>query len=435
VRRAFDERALEPFGLSAAEHSAQLTGQPDESAFNKVEEYELRFQDIPLDKSPIDVLSCTTTMEVGIDIGALSGVALRNVPPHVANYQQRAGRAGRRGRSIASVITYAHGTSHDAHFFDHPEQIISGDVRPPVVYVENQQVLTRHIHAYLVQRFFHERVAAGPDQLRPLRLARLRRAVPLRGAPCSLLKLEAWLDENADGPAAELAGLGASIQLRLQSPIAEVEQYDSRRHRNTKSAFGTYSRSRSTRRRETARGPRARGAGASSGGAAARDAHRSRGVPPLCVPDRRRDVLGLEAARNGDAPGKRTFDYEPQRDLQLALTEYAPGRSLTIDKWRFESAALYSPYQPSPHTIIERQRPYTSCSDCSWATMDGAMAQATLCPVCGSEQLTRCRIHHPAGFAPDLNAKREVDRGQAISYAGMTDRARLEPQDPPSAWT
>jgi hypothetical protein len=159
VLRAFDPASFEPFGLSAAEHSAQLTGQPNDSAFNKVEEYELRFQDIPLDgKPPIDVLSCTTTMEVGIDIGALSGVALRNVPPHVANYQQRAGRAGRRGRSIASVITYAHGTSHDAHFFEHPEAIISGEVRAPIVYIENQQVLERHIHAYLVQRFFHEQV-------------------------------------------------------------------------------------------------------------------------------------------------------------------------------------------------------------------------------------------------------------------------------------
>jgi len=63
------------------------------------------------------------------------------------------------------------------------------------------------------------------------------------------------------------------------------------------------------------------------------------------------------------------------------------------------------------------------------------MAQLTLCPVCGSDQLTRTAFITPAGFAPDLNAKREVDRGQAISYAGMTDRARLEPQDPPSAWT
>ena len=132
----------------------------------------------------------------------------------------------------------------------------------------------------------------------------------------------------------------------------------------------------------------------------------------------------------GDAPGKRTFDYEPQRDLQLALTEYAPGRSLTIDKWRFESAALYSPYEPTPAHTIQRQRPYTSCSDCSWATMETAMAQVTLCPVCGSDQLTRAAFITPAGFAPDINAKREVDRGQAISYAGMTDRATARTAGP-----
>jgi hypothetical protein len=63
--------------------------------------------------------------------------------------------------------------------------------------------------------------------------------------------------------------------------------------------------------------------------------------------------------------------------------------------------------------------------------MDRRDGEATLCPVCGSDQLTRTAFITPAGFAPDLNAKREVDRGQAISYAGMTDRARLEPQDPP----
>jgi hypothetical protein len=136
----------------------------------------------------------------------------------------------------------------------------------------------------------------------------------------------------------------------------------------------------------------------------------------------------------GERTTKRSFDYEPQRDLQLALTEYAPGRSLTIDKWRFESAAIYSPYEPTPEHTIKRQRPYTSCADCSWATMTTMMAQTTLCPVCGSDQLTRMAFITPAGFASDLNAKREVDRGQAIVYAGMTDRARLEPQDPPDAW-
>jgi len=436
VQRAFDERALEPFGLSAAEHSAQLTGQPNESAFNKVEEYELRFQDVPLDNlPPIDVLSCTTTMEVGIDIGALSGVALRNVPPHVANYQQRAGRAGRRGRSIASVITYAHGTSHDAHFFDHPEQMISGDVRAPVVYVENQQVLERHIHAYLVQRFFHERVPPDPRSYDLFGSLGSVEQFLSEAHPCSLLKLEAWLDENADLLRRELAGWVPSFSFGLNEPVSEVEETLRLAVSRTKERIRAVLPVEEYAARDTLMDLE-------------RESLERRLEEPLletlighavfpryAFPT---DVVTFWVSKPrqpGDAPGKRSFDYEPQRDLQLALTEYAPGRSLTIDKWRFESAALYSPYEPTPAHTIQRQRPYTSCSDCSWATMDSAMAQLTLCPVCGSDQLTRTAFITPAGFAPDLNAKREVDRGQAISYAGMTDRARLEPQDPPSAWT
>ncbi len=436
VQRAFDPRAVEPFGLSAAEHSAALVGQPDESAFNRVEEYELRFQDVPLKNlPPIDVLSCTTTMEVGIDIGALSGVALRNVPPHVANYQQRAGRAGRRGRSIASVITYAHGTSHDAHFFDHPDQIISGDVRAPIVYVENQQVLERHVHAYLVQRFFHERVPADPRSYDLFGSLGTVGQFLSESYPCSLLNLEAWLDENADRLRGELAGWVPSFSFGLNEPITEVEETLRLSIGRTKERIRAVLPVEQYAQRETLADLE-------------RESLERRLEEPLletligqavfpryAFPT---DVVAFwvsKQKRPGDIPGKRTFDYEPQRDLQLALTEYAPGRSLTIDKWRFESAAIYSPYEPKAVQTLERKRPYTSCGDCSWATMEPSAAQVTLCPVCGSDQLTRTSFITPAGFAPDINAKREVDRGQAISYAGMTDRARLEPQDPPSAWT
>ncbi|MBK7779598.1 MAG: DEAD/DEAH box helicase [Ardenticatenia bacterium] len=436
LQRAFDPRALEPFGLSAAEHSAQLTGQPDDSAFNKVEEYELRFQDVPLDNlPPIDVLSCTTTMEVGIDIGALSGVALRNVPPHVANYQQRAGRAGRRGRSIASVITYAHGTSHDAHYFDHPEQIISGEVRAPIVYVENQEVLARHIHAYLVQRFFHERVPPDPTSYDLFGSLGSVEQFLTEAEPCSLLNLEAWLDENADVLQRELEGWVPTFSFGLNEPVAEVA------HTITNAIAKTKERIRDVL-------PVAEYVARATLADLELESLNRRLEEPLletlinhavfpryAFPTDVRTFWVSKPRRKGDERGKRNFEYEPQRDLQLALTEYAPGRSLTIDKWRFESAALYSPYEPTPARTIQQQRPYTSCGDCSWATMDKAMAQATLCPVCGSDQLTRTAFITPAGFAPDLNAKREVDRGQAISYAGMTDRARLEPQEPPSAWT
>ncbi|MBK7074595.1 MAG: DEAD/DEAH box helicase [Myxococcales bacterium] len=437
VLRAFDPRQLEPFGLAAEEHSAQLTGTPDDSAFNRVEEYELRFQDIALGgKPPIDILSCTTTMEVGIDIGALTGVALRNVPPHVANYQQRAGRAGRRGRSIASVVTYAHGTSHDAHFFANPEAMICGAVRPPIVYVENQQVLARHVNAYLLQRFFHDRVPSNPASAAYVLFESLGTVEQFlsEAHPCSLLQLEGWLSEHAERLREELRcwaprfshGLGedipeasATIAGSIQSlcdrmrGVLPVDLYAQREQ------MTGLPREALERRLEESL-------------LTVLIAHAV--LPRYAFPT---DVVAFWVAKpraQGDPLYKRVFDYEPQRDLQLALTEYAPGRSLTIDKWRFTSAALFSPYEPGVASTLARRQPYTACRDCDFVSLAVSAADLALCPCCGGDNVVHRHFITPAGFAPDINERREVDKGQAISYAGMTDRARLEVQDPGSDW-
>jgi len=144
----------DPYPLRAIEHSAQIPGA-------EARDLERWFQDFFRDDENaldhrIDILSVTTTMEMGIDIGSLLCVGLRNVPPTVANYQQRAGRAGRRGSSIATVLTYAQARSHDQYYFDRPPEIVSEPPRIPVLYLQNEVIAHRHVRALALEAFFRE---------------------------------------------------------------------------------------------------------------------------------------------------------------------------------------------------------------------------------------------------------------------------------------
>ncbi|MCB1221951.1 MAG: DEAD/DEAH box helicase [Planctomycetales bacterium] len=105
------------------------------------------------DRDIINCLVCTPTLELGVDIGALDAVLLRNVPPLPANYWQRAGRAGRRHR-MAVTLTYCRPTSHDRAYYNDPQKMLTGPIDPPSFNLRNPVMVSKHVHAIMLTRLF-----------------------------------------------------------------------------------------------------------------------------------------------------------------------------------------------------------------------------------------------------------------------------------------
>ena len=355
-------RHINPVPLKAREHTAQLMSE---------EAADVQQQFV---RGEVNALSCSTTFELGVDVGELQSVVMRNMPPTTANYVQRAGRAGRRTESAALVLTYAQRRSHDLSRFQDPKTMVAGEVRSPYVPLGNERIDRRHAHSVALAAFFRDAKAltgetwntAGDFLLGPS--AGVLRVWPyLSPVPAAVIEsLRRVLPEEVRQQigvetGAWAAGLCALLKDVRAELAADVDAFEERRQQAFAERKGNlvqlYERTINTLTKRPLIGLLAN-----------RNVLPKYGFPT--------DTVELRTTYSSDPVGRK---LELSRDLSAAIYEYAPGAEVVAGGKLWTSGGVY---RLPDRALIGNH--YAVCQECFlYRESPAADDLDPVCPSCG----------------------------------------------------
>lgn len=403
---------LAPF-FKTAEHSAQ-------QAANRLQKYEHAFQ-----VGDINLLSCSTTMEMGIDIGGISLVAMNNVPPHPSSYLQRAGRAGRRQESRSLVMTLCKSNPHDQSVFGNSRWAFDTLLPAPKVSLDSPVIVQRHVQAMLLTHFLRRRLKKGnQEQLKlncgaffmgestPLasgfstwcrRLSTTRtdgQAEGLRHLLRHTLYERASLDTLFNRAADEMDALAKAWRTEWENLQREQQQIEKEPGDNSPASRAVRFHMARLEEEYLLRELANRGFLPAYGF----PSH----ITPFdnyTVDQFKRDQRAREAGREDN---RSRFREMPSRDLATALREYAPGSSIVMDGLVYRSAGLtlnwHIPADQEDVREVQNIKFAWRCSGCGSSGTTHQLHVDSHCPACGAVIKSGYirEFIEPGGFAVDF---------------------------------
>ncbi|MFM1963400.1 MAG: hypothetical protein RLZZ172_2245 [Bacteroidota bacterium] len=395
----------------AGEHSAQQSK-------TRLEQLEDKFQN-----GKINILSCSTTMEMGVDIGGISAVVMSNVPPSPANYLQRTGRAGRRGENKSLAFTICPANPIGSHVIENPQWALTHRISPPLLVFSSKVLVERHLNALLLGKFIRQ-VLQGLN---------IREKVngfflmdPAANDTCANLYLTFLLTTPVD-----------NFDLAIRKIVRKTPLNDLNTAEIIHKVYSNFEQIKSqVEQQNTSFDDSLNGILALQGYTENSPAYKAvnyqkkqfleknlltylseegflpaGGIPTGVVDFNNKRVADIENNKDNNS----TNDRMPSYHITRALTEYAPGMEVVIDGWVYTSAGIILQNNfggQATKSILQH------CTNCGYEhILTGDQAVEENCPVCNTRSLTGLNnarfteIMEPVGFAVDLFG----DRTRVIS--------------------